>query len=49
MAHFSKVAPEYMRSLLAESCPQLLHERLTKEDEALLATVLEEDLEVVLL
>ena len=43
------VLAEHVGTPVAEQAPQILHERLTEENEALLAAVLEVNVEVVLL
>ena len=43
------VLAEHVSTLLTEHAPQILHQRLTEENEALLAAVLEVNVEVVLL
>ena len=45
---FCDVFPEGIGALVPENGPQVLHERLTKEYEPLLAAVLEVNVEVVL-
>ena len=47
--HLSQVLSEQVAALIAEERPQVLDDRLTEEDQSLLAAVLVEDLEEVLL
>ena len=47
--HLSQVLSEQVAALIAEERPQVLDDRLTEENQSLLAAVLVEDLEEVLL